>query len=113
MRWVRIRTAWPGRTTTEPTVELSSGEWRGSAGESKIDYRLMGLLKPRRRKRRHVRSYTTRRCLFAGHQVTWCRGLCHPVDGQGLCGRPAPHDLRGRTQLAIARFKESQDRDEE
>lgn len=73
----------------------------------------MGLLKPKRRKRRYVRSYTTRRCLVAGHQVTWCRGLCRPIDGQGLCGRPAPHHLKGRTQLAIARFKESQPADEE
>lgn len=64
----------------------------------------MGLLKPKKR-RKLLRHYTTRRCVVAGHQVTWCRGLCTPVDGQGPCGRPAPHALRGRTQLAIAGHK--------
>ena len=66
----------------------------------------MGLLKPKRKKNRRVRAYITRRCPVAGHQVTWCRGLCRPIDGQGLCGRPAPHALTGRTQQAIARYNE-------
>jgi hypothetical protein len=66
----------------------------------------MGLLKPRPGKRGHVRRYVTLRCLMAGHQVTWCRGLCRPINGLGLCGRPAPHGLRGRTQRAIARYNE-------
>ncbi len=46
----------------------------------------MGLLKPRRRKTRPLRTYTTLKCLVAGHQVTWCKNLCRPVQGRGLCG---------------------------
>jgi hypothetical protein len=39
--------------------------------------------------------------------------LCEPVGGLGLCGRVAPHALRGRTQMAIARSNaEKKPRDE-
>jgi hypothetical protein len=31
--------------------------------------------------------------------------LCTPIDGIGLCGRQAPHGLRGRTQKAIINYK--------
>lgn len=31
--------------------------------------------------------------------------LCTPIDELGLCGRPAPHKLKGRTQRAIAVYK--------
>jgi hypothetical protein len=41
-----------------------------------------------------------------GHQVSWCRGLCTPTDGHGMCGRLAPHAMVGRTQAAIIRYKE-------
>jgi hypothetical protein len=41
-------------------------------------------------------------CPYNGHQVGWCKGLCTPTAGVGYCGRPAPHALIGRTQLAIA-----------
>jgi hypothetical protein len=41
-------------------------------------------------------------CPYNGHQVGWCKGMCTPVAGVGHCGRPAPHALVGRTQLAIA-----------
>ena len=46
------------------------------------------------------------RCPVNGHQVSWCRGLCTPIDGVGLCGRPAPHVMVDRTQRAIASYKE-------
>jgi hypothetical protein len=69
----------------------------------------MALLKKRRgslrRKKRRLRSYNTIRCPLAGHQVGWCRGLCTPVEEQGLCGRIAPHGLQGRTQRAIASYQ--------
>jgi len=61
----------------------------------------MGLLKPKKTRKRKFRERGALRCPPAGHQVTWCRGLCEPRDGQGLCGRVAPHALKGRTQLAI------------
>lgn len=64
----------------------------------------MGLLKPRR-KGRPLPLYRTLSCPVNGHQVGWCRQLCTPVAGVGLCGRPAPHSLMGRTQLAIAAHK--------
>ena len=63
----------------------------------------MSLLRRKRnRKRVRLRPYTTQPCPVNGHQVSWCRGLCDPIDGMGLCGRPAPHMLTGRTQAAIA-----------
>ena len=48
------------------------------------------------------RAYTVLRCPMNGHQVCWCRGLCKPIEGLGICGRPAPHRLRSRFQEAIA-----------
>ena len=74
----------------------------------------MGLLhRKQQRKRRRLRAYVTLKCVMAGHQVGWCRGLCRPIDGQGLCGRLAPHDLKGRHQLAIERYNARQEEDEE
>ena len=59
----------------------------------------------RRRKRRgRIPSHTTIRCPMNGFQVSWCRMLCEPIGELGLCGRPAPHRLKGRTQLAIAGY---------
>ena len=71
----------------------------------------MGTIKLKKRAKRPPRPYTTLRCVAAGHQVTFCRGLCRPIEGRGLCGRPAPHDLKGRTQLAIASYKARQERE--
>jgi hypothetical protein len=65
----------------------------------------MGLLKPRKRRGRPLRTHTTMHCVMARGQVGWCRGLCTPMDGLGPCGRVAPHALLGRTQSAIARSK--------
>jgi hypothetical protein len=48
--------------------------------------------------------YTLLRCKMVGHQVSWCRFLCTPIDGRGLCGRIAPHGLKSKTQRAIARY---------
>ena len=66
----------------------------------------MTLLRHRKdvtkRKKRGLRAYTVVRCPMNGQQVGWCRGLCEPVEGRGLCGRVAPHGIQGRTQLAIA-----------
>jgi hypothetical protein len=66
----------------------------------------MPLLHPRNERRRtSFRSYTTIECPYNGHQVSFCRGLCEPVEGQGHCGRLAPHAMIGRTQAAIASYK--------
>ncbi len=65
----------------------------------------MALLRRAQRPRRRLPQYTTLRCVVAGHQVTWCKGLCAPVEGLGACGRLAPHSLKSHTQLAIAAYK--------
>lgn len=62
------------------------------------------LLKPRNKPIR-LRLYSTIRCPLNGHQVSWCRMLCRPQQGIGTCGRPAPHAMRDRTQIAISRYK--------
>jgi hypothetical protein len=56
-------------------------------------------------RRRKVPPFRTLPCPMVGHQASWCRGLCRPVQGHGVCGRPAPHAMIGRTQLAIARYQ--------
>ncbi len=63
--------------------------------------RLMGLLRPKP-ERKKAYPATVVMCPYNGHQVGWCRGLCTPVAGVGYCGRPAPHAIMSRTQLAIA-----------
>ena len=55
--------------------------------------------------RNRLRQSTVLRCPFNGHQVSWCRHLCEPVGGVGACGRPATHGMKGKTQIAIARYK--------
>ena len=66
----------------------------------------MGLLKPKgQRGRTAFRSYTVIRCPYNGHQVSFCRGLCEPVEGHGHCGRIAAHTMIGRHQAAIASYK--------
>lgn len=70
----------------------------------------MALLRPRDERpdfstRRRI--HTVVRCPLNGHQVGACRGLCEPSpEGDGLCGRLAPHALIGRTQAAIAAHNE-------
>jgi hypothetical protein len=66
----------------------------------------MALLRARsERKLIAFRPYTTIECPYNGHQVSFCRGLCEPINGKGHCGRIAPHAMIGRTQAAIASFK--------
>ena len=61
----------------------------------------------RRKKKGRIPAYTNLRCPMVGNQASWCRMLCEPVADIGVCGRPAPHKMKGRTQLAIARYKEA------
>lgn len=63
----------------------------------------MPLLKPAALRRRTLRRpFNTLGCPMLRNQPCWCRGLCAPIDGHGICGRLAPHAMRGRTQVAIA-----------
>jgi hypothetical protein len=68
----------------------------------------MALLQPKSKSRGSIvalRAYTTLRCPFNGHQVSWCRGLCEPINNHGHCGRLAPHLMIDRTQRAIASYR--------
>ncbi|MHC4208217.1 MAG: hypothetical protein ACYTE6_15590 [Planctomycetota bacterium] len=51
-------------------------------------------------------------CPLTKHRSAWCYRLCAPMDGLGVCGRVAPHALRGRTDMAIEKYLE-QRRDDE
>lgn len=67
----------------------------------------MPLLRPKKPTgaKGRFRAFTVILCPLNGHQVSWCRGLCTPVDRHGVCGRLAPHAMVGRTQAAIAAYK--------
>ncbi len=62
----------------------------------------------KRRSKGRIPSHTTLGCPMAHGRATWCRGLCDPIAGYGVCGRIAPHAMLGRTQLAIANYKAKQ-----
>ena len=87
------------------------GDWVGWAlGRSylslKEDRHRMSLLRPQEdRPHTAFRSYTVIRCPYNGHQASFCRGLCEPVEGHGHCGRIAPHAMVDRYQAAIASYK--------
>jgi len=66
----------------------------------------MSLLHPRPRGTK-LRSQLTIGCPMARGVAGWCRGLCAPQDGLGVCGRVAPHALLSRYQLAILGSREA------
>ena len=52
-------------------------------------------------------EYTCLGCPLTRNRSAWCFRLCAPDEqGNGRCGRVAPHGLRGRTQLSIERHGE-------
>jgi hypothetical protein len=65
------------------------------------------LVKARRANKRLIRKYTVLRCPMVGHQASWCRQLCKPTQGKGVCGRTATHYMKDKFQVAIARYKKS------
>jgi hypothetical protein len=72
----------------------------------------MALLRPKHERNRRGRALPEYRTLGCkayerGHRVTWCRLICTPIGNKGPCGRLAPHAMVGRTQAAIAAYKES------
>ena len=49
-------------------------------------------------------EYTCLGCPLTRNRTAWCFRLCEPDDeGNGRCGRLAPHGLRSKTQLSIER----------
>jgi hypothetical protein len=65
----------------------------------------MALLRKKSQRKRPSRLRETVGCTALRGRITSCAMLCTPLDGIGLCGRQAPHGLRGRTQKAIANYK--------
>jgi len=58
---------------------------------------------------RGLKEYTCLGCPLTRNRSTWCFRLCAPdEDGNGRCGRIAPHGLKGRTQSSIADFNKRQ-----
>ena len=49
-------------------------------------------------------EFRTVRCKATKGLTKWCYAMCQPVNGYGLCGRPAAHAVTGRTQRAIAKY---------
>jgi acyl-coenzyme A thioesterase PaaI-like protein len=48
------------------------------------------------------KEYRCLGCPLTRNRTAWCFRLCTPdAEGNGRCGRIAPHSLRGRTQLSI------------
>ncbi len=55
-------------------------------------------------KQRH--RYTYLGCPMTRNRSAWCFRLCAPDgEGNGRCGRLAPHHLRSRIQMSIERHK--------
>ncbi len=53
-----------------------------------------------------LKEYTCLGCPLTRNHTAWCFRLCSPDDeGNGRCGRVAPHSLRGRTQSSIERHE--------
>lgn len=67
------------------------------------------LLKARKPKKHAIKKYTVLRCPMVGHQASWCRQLCKPTQGKGLCGRTATHHMKDKFQIAIARSRRARD----
>ena len=65
-------------------------------------------MKTTKKNRKALRAYTTLGCPLTRNRTPWCYGLCRPDGGIGVCGRDAPHAIRGRTALAIAAHKAEQ-----
>ena len=73
----------------------------------------MGVVRVKVRVARH--SPTIRNqvgCPLTKNRSAWCYRLCAPEDGFGVCGRIAPHGLRGRTDLAIENYLQRRRDDE-
>jgi len=66
----------------------------------------MKVTKKRIRTRNGLKEYTYLGCPLTHNRSAWCFRLCLPdEEGNGHCGRLAPHSLKSRTQLAIEDHK--------
>jgi acyl-coenzyme A thioesterase PaaI-like protein len=70
--------------------------------------RIMQADKKTVRTSRGQREYTCLGCPLTRNRTAWCFRLCTPdSEGNGRCGRIAPHSLKGRTQLSIEHYSKN------
>jgi acyl-coenzyme A thioesterase PaaI-like protein len=56
-----------------------------------------------------IKEFTYLGCPLTRNRSAWCYRLCPPdAEGNGQCGRVAPHSLKSSTQMAIANYKKRQ-----
>ncbi len=56
-----------------------------------------------------IREYTYLGCPLTRNRSAWCFRMCSPDDdGQGYCGRVAPHGIKGKTQAGIEKYNKQQ-----
>ena len=56
-----------------------------------------------------LREFTYLGCPLTHNRAAWCFRLCAPdAEGNGACGRLAPHGMKSRIQLGIERHKQEQ-----
>jgi hypothetical protein len=55
-----------------------------------------------KRKKSQFRQYTYLGCPLTKNRTPWCFRMCKPrPDGTGVCGRVAPHTIKGHIQRSI------------
>jgi acyl-coenzyme A thioesterase PaaI-like protein len=60
------------------------------------------------RTKQGLREYTCLGCPLTRNRTAWCFRLCAPdAEGNGRCGRIAPHGLKGRTLLGIEDYSKN------
>jgi acyl-coenzyme A thioesterase PaaI-like protein len=98
------------RSTDRNTSRGSSSSTRYAAEDnSRCGYTTMSPEKKTVRTRRGIREYTCLGCPLTRNHTAWCFRMCTPdEDGNGRCGRIAPHSLKGRTQLSVERYVKKQ-----
>jgi len=61
------------------------------------------------RTRRGLREYSYLGCPLTRNRTAWCFRLCTPdAEGNGRCGRIAPHSLKSYLQMAIEKHNKKQ-----
>ncbi len=57
------------------------------------------------KRHRKIGKYTYLGCVMTKNRSPWCFRMCRPDgEGHGLCGRVAPHTLKGRIQLSVINY---------
>ena len=55
---------------------------------------------------KNLPEYTYLGCPMTKNRSPWCFRICKPsFEGNGQCGRVAPHSLKGNIQLGIIEYK--------